>query len=105
MRLLISASTELKLRTKHNVNKEEIAQCFENRTENPVIDFRVQHTTDPPTQWFISPTDTGRRLKIVFMQISATAVVVKTAYKPNVKEEKVYRSRLKKVKVKNQWLI
>ena len=105
MRVLISAYTKFKLKTKHNIIKEDIVQCFENLIENPVIDSREEHRTEPPTQWFISDTDKGRRLKVVFIQISATAIVIKTAYEPNAQEEKIYRSKLRKLRIKNPWLI
>ncbi len=105
MRLLIGAQTKFKLKFRHRVSNEELIQCFENLIDNPVLDTREQHKTVPPTQWFISPTNEGRRLKIVFIQISATAVVIKTAYPPNVYEEKIYRKKLNKLRNKNPLLI
>ena len=105
MRLIISAETRFKLKTKHKVSKEEIIQCFENLIGNPVLDTREEHKTESQTQWFISETDKRRKLKVVFIQIAATAVVIKTAYSPNLSEEKIYRQKLKKLRKTNPWLI
>lgn len=54
-------------------------------------DAREEHRTHPPTQWFIAQTDTGRRLKVVFVEdVDAGAIHIKTAYESNATEEKIY---------------
>lgn len=44
----------------------------------------------PPTRWFISETDYGRKLKIVFMNTDQ-GVVIRTAYDPNPEEMRIYK--------------
>jgi hypothetical protein len=43
----------------------------------------------PPTEWFIAETDTGRRLKVVFMEYP-DRIVIKSAYEPSIEEESIY---------------
>jgi hypothetical protein len=90
MKLIISLNTARKLKNKHGVSKQQIMQCFANFTGYPLTDNREQHKTNPPTQWFISETNAGKRLKIVFIQISTKEVIIKTAYKPNKTIEQIY---------------
>lgn len=71
-----------KLKTRHKVTEAEIEECFLNRQYNHLIDDREEHDTDPPTQWFISETDTGRLLKIVWMKDEVLGIVIKSAYEP-----------------------
>jgi uncharacterized DUF497 family protein len=65
--LIISAAVLEKLRTKHNVSRREVEQCFENKCGLYLEDTREAHQTDPPTLWFVAPTNEDRRLKVVFM--------------------------------------
>ena len=90
MDYLISDATAKKLKEKHHVEEHEVVECFQNRISRPLVDDREEHKTHPPTQWFISDTNTGRRLKVVFIQISATECVIRTAYLPDEIEEKMY---------------
>jgi hypothetical protein len=91
MILRISDEIEKKLRERHHVDQFEILQCFENQLRSALIDEREEHKTDPPTQWFISETDSGRRLKVVFIQLSALEALIKTAYEPDANEERIYQ--------------
>ena len=70
--------------------EDEIVECFENQTKDAIEDTREEHTTYPPTLWFIAETGAGCRLKVVFIQLSRTKVVVKTVYQPDAIEEEVY---------------
>jgi hypothetical protein len=58
------------------------------------LDTREQHQSDPPTRWFISETDYGRKLKIVFINTDL-GIVIRTAYDPNSEEtayiQKIWR--------------
>lgn len=65
--IIISPDILLKLRDKHAVSKREVEQCFENKCGDYLIDEREDHRTDPPTLWFIAPTNRGRLLKVAFM--------------------------------------
>jgi hypothetical protein len=90
MDYIISKATELKLRDKHFVFKYEILECFQNRTQKTITDDREEHRAHPPTEWFIAETDAGRRLKVVFIQLSKTEIVIRTAYRPDEVEEEIY---------------
>jgi len=95
MEFFFSDDTLEKLRTKHYVERHEVIECFDNRTKKALIDDREEHRTNPPTEWFISETDAGRRLKVVYIRVSASATVIRTAYEPSEDEERIYRQRAK----------
>jgi len=90
MQLLISDKIAKKLKEVHQVTEAEVTECFSNRTKRPLLDDREEHRTDPPTWWFISQTAAGRRLKVVYMLLDATDIVIRTAYDPNAEEERIY---------------
>ena len=90
MNYLISEATARKLKEKHSVAEHEVLECFQNRIKPTLIDKREEHKTYPPTQWFIAKTNSGRHLKIVFIQISSTEFVIRTAYSPDKTEERLY---------------
>jgi uncharacterized DUF497 family protein len=79
--LIVAAAVLVKLRDKHNVSVREIEHCFENLCGLYLEDSREDHQTDPPTLWFIAPTNRGRLLKIVFMFIDGN-VHIKSAFEP-----------------------
>jgi len=87
--IIISLDILNKLTEKHGVTRREIEQCFENRIGNFLIDSREDHQTDPPTLWFIAPTNRGRDLKIAFLHIDGN-IRIKTAFEPNEKEKEIY---------------
>lgn len=89
MRLNISEKIESKLESKHDVSKDEVRQCFENRSGNLLEDSREEHQTNPPTQWFISYTNNQRLLKVVFV-LKDGVIHLKTAYEPNQDEQRIY---------------
>lgn len=80
--LIISQELFEKLQTKHNVTRREVEQCFENRVGNYVIDDREEHRTDPPTLWFVAPTNYNRLLKVIFVFLDGN-VYIKSAYEPD----------------------
>lgn len=89
MEPFISHNTLAKLTRKHGIAASEVFECFSNRAGPPLTDTREDHQTDPPTRWFIAPTDMGKKLKIVYIQ-SAEGPIVKTAYPPNAIELHIY---------------
>ncbi len=89
--MYISQKTQDKLLEKHQVTRREVEQCFENRIGSLLIDEREEHLTDPPTQWFLSETNAGRLLKVVFV-LKNGQVHLKTAYEPNDTEKQIYQS-------------
>jgi len=86
---VITAKIKKKLIEKHHVVEEEMLQCFANRTKGFLEDKRANHRTDPPTRWFISESDFGRRLKIVFV-LKFHEVHIKSVFEPNDTEERIY---------------
>jgi hypothetical protein len=90
MALLISPNITAKLSGKTPpVTQEEIEQCFANSSGCYLEDTREDHKSNPPTQWFISETDRGRELKIVFIQRDNN-IAIRTAYDPNDVEKRIY---------------
>lgn len=65
--LRISPGVLEKLGTKHKVDRREIEQCFDNKCGLFLMDDREDHQSDPPTLWFVAPTNKGRLLKIIFI--------------------------------------
>ncbi|MDE2047383.1 MAG: ADP-ribosyl-(dinitrogen reductase) hydrolase [Betaproteobacteria bacterium] len=87
--LTISAAVAMKLGNKHRVSRREVEQAFENRAGRLLKDQREQHRTDPPTLWFIAPSNKGRLLKVVYIQ-RGRAIELRTAYEPNEVERAIY---------------
>ena len=90
LNLTISSAVSIKLKTKHNVDRSEIEECFLNRLRGLLEDTREQHKTNPATMWFIAETDQGRKLKIVFIEHPNGTYEIKTAYEPNKNEVDIY---------------
>ena len=86
---IVSAGVLVKLRDKHNVSQREVEQCFENLCGVYLEDTREDHQTDPPTLWFIAPTNRGRLLKIIFMFIDGN-VHIKSAFEPHQEAIDIY---------------
>jgi len=90
MALVMTAHVRNKLANKTPpVTRDEILQCFANLTSNVLTDTRADNLTDPISRWFISETDYGRKLKIVYIAKDGD-VVIKTAYDPNPEELRIY---------------
>jgi len=93
MNISISPRVLAKLVGKHGVSGFEVRECFLNRDGGFLEDIREQHRSFPPTQWFVSATNKGRLLKIVFI-LRRTADVarceIRTAYEPNAEEVRIY---------------
>lgn len=90
MILHVSDAVEQKLR-KRGINQIHLLECFGNQTRSALIDGREEHQTDPLTLWFIAETDSGRRLKVVFIQLTALDVLIKSAYEPDANETRIYQ--------------
>lgn len=89
MSLIISPGIQEKLKTKHRVKTQEIEECFLNHDGRYLADEREEHATSPPTLWFIGETDTGRRLKVVFVPEHGNTYL-RTAFEPTQRQAKVY---------------
>lgn len=90
MALQISPGIRHKLTAKHGVSEQEIIECFANRVGGFLEDNREDHSSDPPTRWFVAETDHGRKLKVVFIQIPDGTILIKTAYEANSEEKRIY---------------
>jgi uncharacterized DUF497 family protein len=90
MHLITSSRVLRKLKNKHNVTMDEVEECFLNQTREFLEDTRAEYLTNPPTYWFISVTDRGRVLKVVFVEQPGQGYELKTAYEPNAEEERIY---------------
>jgi len=88
--LRIAPAILVKLKDRHGVSRSEVEQCFQNRAGRLLTDDRALTKTNPPTLWFIAPTNRGRSLKIVYIQRGAS-IDLKTAYEPNEVEASIYR--------------
>lgn len=87
--LRISKDVIRKLEHDHVVNRREVEQCFQNKCGLYLIDSREKNQTDPPTLWFVAPTNAGRLLKTVFI-LKDGNVHLKTAYNANEVELDLY---------------
>jgi hypothetical protein len=91
MAIIISQKIQEKLAQKHHVTAEEVSQCFANRDGKFLIDTREGHASDPATQWFISETNLGRRLKIIFVPKDGN-IFLRSAFVPNEIELSIYNN-------------
>lgn len=91
MAVIISPKIANKLKSKHAVSEKEAGQCFENRTGNLLTDNREQHKSNPPTMWFIAPTNETRLLKVCFIQKGSDSYV-RTVFTPDANEIRIYRT-------------
>ena len=89
--LVISAEIKEKLVLKHNLSREDVEQCFKNRTHSYLQDTRLEHLTEPITEWFISENDSGKLIKIVCI-FNNGQIFLKSAFPPNEKEISIYNS-------------
>ena len=88
-KILVSDEMRAKLAGEHDVGVPEVHQCFANRTGKLLTDSREEHRTDPPTLWFIAPTNKGRLLKVCY--VPRTDFYIRTCYPPNDVELAIYR--------------
>lgn len=92
-RLVVSPRIRNKLAGKSPpVTECDIKQCFANLMGNYVEDTREEHRTDPPTKWFVSETDYGRKLKVIFVE-RGEGIYIKSAYDATVKIQDMYRKK------------
>ncbi len=91
MRIIIFPFILDKLRDKHGVSVDDVEQTFLNRDGLLAKEERAKNQGDEDRYWFISTTDLGRELKVVFfIDVNENAPVVITAYEPNDDEVKLY---------------
>lgn len=89
--LVISPAIEEKLTIKHQITRQDVEQCFINRTRSYLVDNRLDHQTEPPTEWFIAENDRGILIKVVFI-FDGGLVYLKSAFPPNSTEIRIYNT-------------
>ena len=89
LKFRISDDVRTKLKDKHYVTEREIHQCFCNRDGGLLEDPREVHKTNPPTEWFIAPTNKGRMLKVCFVQVGHD-IDIKTAFEADQESIRIY---------------
>ena len=89
--LVISPAIEEKLTFKHRITRKDIEQCFINRTRSYLTDDRLDHQTEPPTEWFISENDRGILIKVIFI-FNDELIYLKSAFPPNSTEIRIYNT-------------
>lgn len=89
--LVISPAIEEKLTLKHHIRRQDVEQCFMNRDRSYLEDIRLDHVTEPPTEWFISENDQGFLIKIVFV-FDNGIIYLKSAFPPNATEIRIYNT-------------
>lgn len=77
--LIVSEAIRNKLEHKHAVMLRDVEQCFDNKCGGYLQDTREDHRTDPPTLWFVAPTNAGRMLKLMLVYRDGS-VYLKSAY-------------------------
>jgi hypothetical protein len=95
--LLITNAVEIKIRVKHGLSRRDIEECFSNIERERLEDNRVEHKTDPVTQWFIAQNNFGKHIKVVFMLLEDGRSLLKTAYCPNDDEIRIYMKYAKPI--------
>ncbi len=90
VRIVVHPHILSKLQKKHGVDADEVRQAFANRAGVLAREIRPQHRNGRRF-WFISQTNAGRLLKIVFFfdhEQKAPSII--TAYEPNLTEVELY---------------
>jgi hypothetical protein len=89
--LVISPEIQRKLELKHGISRSDVEQCFLNRTRSYLLDNRLDHLTEPPTEWFISENNRGILIKVVFV-FDSGLIYLKSAFLPNSTEIRIYNT-------------
>lgn len=90
--LIISDAILTKLRDKHRVDRREVEQAFGNKCGIFLIDDREDHQSDPPTLWFVAPTNKGRLLKVAFI-FRDGKIFLRTAYDADMTSQSIYDAK------------
>ena len=89
--LIISPAIQGKLELKHGISHSDVEQCFINRQRSYLLDDRLDHLTEPPTEWFISENDRGVLIKVVCI-FDQGMIYLKSAFPPNSTEISIYNT-------------
>lgn len=90
LNLIVPPAIKDKLEEKHSVKVGEVHECFFNREGPYLEDDEEDHRTDPPSYWFLSPTNRGRILKVIFV-LRDGSLYLKSAFDANPKSKRIYR--------------
>lgn len=97
-KFVISPEVEEKLRTKHNVDVNEVYECFLNRHGPFFLERRPEHATDPPSWWFVAETDKQRVLMVIFVKYPDYFAIKSTFEPENGQDEEYERLRREHIK-------
>ena len=90
MSLIISPKIAAKLASKDRpVAGHEVVEAFANRSGNYLTDDREEHASDPATLWFVAETDSGRRLKVMFIARDGH-IYLRSAYDATADVARIY---------------
>ncbi|MCF8199757.1 MAG: hypothetical protein K9J42_13390 [Sulfuritalea sp.] len=89
MAVIFSQVIRDKLAAKHSVSEDDVRECFANKAGQYLEDPRADHQTDPPTLWFVSETNSGRRLKVIFVYRDGN-IFIKSAYGADENSIRIY---------------
>lgn len=84
-----SESVLRKLTQKHGIGFSEVVEAFANRQGKILEELRTRHRTNPPTLWFISETDYGIKLKVIFVPTDF-GPEIKSAYPADMEAMRIY---------------
>lgn len=91
MSLIISPKIAAKLSSKERpVSRQEVVEAFANRSAAYLTDDREEHASDPPTLWFVAETDSGRRLKVMFIAREGD-IYLRSAYDAAPEVSRIYQ--------------
>lgn len=100
IKIIVAPGIREKLADKHQVKEEEVRECFMNidvDIADPYLeDDEEDHRTDPPSYWFIAPTNRGRLLKVIFVLRDGN-LFLKSAFNANEKSRRIYTERINKL--------
>ena len=90
MSLIISPKIAAKLSSKDRpVSRHEVVEAFANRSGAYLTDDREAHASDPVTLWFVAETDSGRRLKVMFIARDGN-IYLRSAYDATAEVARIY---------------
>ncbi|MFK7685318.1 hypothetical protein ACK3ZA_17070 [Aeromonas caviae] len=90
MALIISQEIRSKLHLRHGIDEREVEEAFANLDGAYLVDPREEHATNPPTEWFVAPTNRGRLIKVIFVNENGN-IYLKSAYEPSEDVLRIYK--------------
>src|SRR5262245_16778628 len=89
MAIRIQPEVREKLLRKHGVTEQEVRECFLNWNGIALQDDEEHFRDYPPSMWFVSETDEGRVLLVVYLEDLGDEWIV-TVHEPGPHKIRVY---------------